>query len=348
MARPSGKDRGLFERPKDSNIWWIRFHDQAGEERREKIGPKAAARAAYIKRKEEARLGKKLPELNRRPLTIGGLLDQYLSEMLSGKKPKGVNAYKKQAEFWRKKLGDHSASDIQPGEIERIKSTLEADLAPATVNRRLTFLRRLYTLAVRDLKIPTNPLSQGRVKQLREKNRKERFFTPEEDARMKANARPAFWQWILLGLHTGLRRGEQFALKREHVDLKGRFVWLEDTKAGEPQRMRLNSIAVGVLQGILDSHDSEWVFPGRTGGHIHLDAVTRRFGRLCAALHLKDATWHTLRHTFISRLAMLGTPLPTLQKLARHKTIQITLRYAHLCPKHEEENLEELANKFPV
>lgn len=345
MARKDGIDRGLFQR--DGN-WWIRYADEAGKERRELAGSKSAARQLYNKRKEEARLGRKLPPPNRKPVTVAGLLDHYLPEMLSGKKPKGVKAYQKQAEIWRKKLGDEVAASLEPGKVERIKSQLEGSLAPATVNRRLTFLRRLFSLAVRDGKVASNPLGQGRVRQLREKNCKERFFSQEEEQAMKATARPALWSWILLGLNTGLRRGEQFALKREHVDLKARSIWLEDTKAGEPQRLRLNSVAVEVLTGLLGSHDSEWVFPGRSGGHIHLDAVTRRFARLCKALNLKGATWHTLRHTFISRLAMLGTPLPSLQKLARHKTIQVTLRYSHLCPRQEEENLEELAKKFSL
>ncbi len=254
MARPDGKDRGLFQRPADSGVWWIRWTDQGGQEHREKIGAKSSARQAYMKRKEEVRQGVKLPDLKRRPLNVGNLLDQYLPEMLSGKKEKGVRAYRRQAEFWRGKLGDLTASEIQPGEIERIKSQLEKTMAPATVNRRLTFLRRLFTLAVRDQKMATNPISQGRVKLLREKNCKERFFSPEEEAAIKGRALPDFWLWVLLALYTGLRRGEQFGLKREHVDLARRSVWLEDTKAGEPQRMRLNSVAVAVLTKILADH----------------------------------------------------------------------------------------------
>lgn len=39
---------------------------------------------------------------------------------------------------------------------------------------------------------------------------------------------------------------------------------------------------------------------------------------------------------------MMAVPLPTVQKLARHKSITMTLRYAHLCPNHEEEALENL------
>jgi hypothetical protein len=37
------KQRGLFERPTGSHIWWIRFADTTGRIRREKAGRKSAA-----------------------------------------------------------------------------------------------------------------------------------------------------------------------------------------------------------------------------------------------------------------------------------------------------------------
>ncbi len=39
-ARRSGRrrQRGIFERPKGSGVWWVRYHDQFGREHREKVG----------------------------------------------------------------------------------------------------------------------------------------------------------------------------------------------------------------------------------------------------------------------------------------------------------------------
>jgi site-specific recombinase XerD len=53
-------------------------------------------------------------------------------------------------------------------------------------------------------------------------------------------------------------------------------------------------------------------------------------------------TWHTLRHTFISRLVMAGVDLRTVMELAGHKTIQMTMRYAHLAPGHAAKAVEKL------
>jgi site-specific recombinase XerD len=53
-------------------------------------------------------------------------------------------------------------------------------------------------------------------------------------------------------------------------------------------------------------------------------------------------TWHCLRHTFISRLVMKGVDLRTVQELAGHKTIAMTVRYAHLAPEHNQAAIEKL------
>jgi len=68
---------------------------------------------------------------------------------------------------------------------------------------------------------------------------------------------------------------------------------------------------------------------------------------------LKDAkisgfTWHCLRHTFASRLVMAGVDLRTVQELMGHKTISMTVRYAHLAPKHTLTAVERLDASTPA
>jgi integrase len=56
-----------------------------------------------------------------------------------------------------------------------------------------------------------------------------------------------------------------------------------------------------------------------------------------------DVTPHVCRRTFASRLVMAGVDIPTVMKLMRHKSIAMTMRYAHLSPKHEREAIARLA-----
>jgi hypothetical protein len=61
------KPRGIFERPKGSDIWWVRYHDQTGLEHREKVGPKKLALDVYAKRKTEVREGTIFPRADPPP-----------------------------------------------------------------------------------------------------------------------------------------------------------------------------------------------------------------------------------------------------------------------------------------
>ena len=54
-------------------------------------------------------------------------------------------------------------------------------------------------------------------------------------------------------------------------------------------------------------------------------------------------TWHELRHTFASRLAMRGVPLGTIAALLRHSTTALVKRYAHLSPAYLKGAVEEVS-----
>src|SRR5262245_25306171 len=56
------KIRGIFERPKGSGIWWIRYADEFGKIHREKVGMRSRALEVYQQRKTEIRLGKFKPQ----------------------------------------------------------------------------------------------------------------------------------------------------------------------------------------------------------------------------------------------------------------------------------------------
>ena len=57
---------------------------------------------------------------------------------------------------------------------------------------------------------------------------------------------------------------------------------------------------------------------------------------------IKDVHWHTLRHTFASRLVIAGVSLDEVSELMGHTTLEMTKRYAHLANKNHQEALAVL------
>jgi integrase len=133
-----------------------------------------------------------------------------------------------------------------------------------------------------------------------------------------------------MALFTGLRRGELFKLKWEHVDFDRRFISIVDPKGGPDEKIPLNEPA----RLLLESHprtDSPFVFPGRGGGqrkdiNKHINQIKQKAG-----LPSDFRPLHGLRHVYASILASSGQiDLYTLQKLLTHKSPMMTQRYAHL------------------
>ena len=56
------KHRGVYEKIKDSGMYWIRYRDQYRKTHREKVGAFTAAVGRYEQRKTEVRLGRFDPE----------------------------------------------------------------------------------------------------------------------------------------------------------------------------------------------------------------------------------------------------------------------------------------------
>ena len=86
---------------------------------------------------------------------------------------------------------------------------------------------------------------------------------------------------------------------------------------------------------------AEWDPRGKGRRDAH-NFYNRVFLPALEKAEIQDVVWHTLRHTFASRLVMAGVDLRTVQELMGHKDITMTIRYSHLSPSHLKEAVQRL------
>ena len=120
-------------------------------------------------------------------------------------------------------------------------------------------------------------------------------------------------------------------------------------KSGESRSVPMNKVLTGALQAIrMEPSSTDFVFRSSHGTPYR--SFRSSFERAIRRAGIEDFTFHDLRHTFASRLAMKGADLPTVKELMGHKRIEMTLRYMHLSSDHKRRAinlLDENEEKVP-
>jgi integrase len=87
---------------------------------------------------------------------------------------------------------------------------------------------------------------------------------------------------------------------------------------------------------------SEFVFPGRKGKPILVTSLDHQHVNVRELLKMpEDFVVHSLRHTMLTRLGLLGVDAFTM-KIAGHSSITISQRYVHPSPESVERAFEKL------
>jgi site-specific recombinase XerD len=237
----------------------------------------------------------------------------------------------------------------------------EREWTGGTQNRFKSSLSTVFREGMRAGKVSVNPARL--IRRAKESLGRVRFLSYNEEAklrkaiaanlpgRIKDDGESAFAQ-LDVALHTGMRKSEQFTPTWDQVDLERGYIYLSMTKNGSDRFVTLNSAAVQVLRSLQERHKRLGLPPDSTLFHSKREGLIKNprkwFATALEQAEIKGVTWHTLRHTFASRLVMGGVDLKTVQELMGHKTIAMTARYAHLAPTHKLQALETLVRPGSV
>ena len=143
--------------------------------------------------------------------------------------------------------------------------------------------------------------------------------------------RDIFW----FGFYTGMRVGEIFGLRWDHVDLEREIFRIEETKTGNALELPITRQLAAILARRLAEHGNgagrsgPWVFPSTTSASGHAEELQHLYARIGRAAGTKF-WFHGLRNCFITvaeRELML--PRSLTKRLVNHaRTDDVTEGYA--------------------
>ncbi len=341
------KVRGVFEREPGSGVWWI-CYKQGTVRKREMVGRRGDAIELYRQRKTELRAGAKLaPNLRTKGVTFGVLAAEAL-KWSAEFHPKDIRTVTGRMAKLTGAFGPMAASELTPQMIDTWLTEYRTKggkaLAPATKNRFRALISLVYRQGMRHGKVKVNPARL--VAARAENNARVRYLLPDEEKALRKameDGRACYLPALDVSLNTGMRLSEQFSLTWEAIDFERREIVLEETKNGSSRRIPINSVCEAALRSLVTEGQkpTDRVFSSRHGKAIN--TPRKWFEASLADAKIEGVTWHTLRHTFCSRLAMAGIDIRMIAELAGHKTLAMAMRYSHLAPSSKLSAIEKLA-----
>jgi integrase len=161
-------------------------------------------------------------------------------------------------------------------------------------------------------------------------NTRERIFSPDELQRLYAVSPRWLENIIRFAVGTGCRQGEILSLTWDQVDLAERLIKLNSsqTKSKYARVVRILPDVEALLRSIPRALHTNRVFLSATGRPIRTwgGGPHRAWAKALREAEISDATFHDLRHTFVTLAMRGGNPSHVVMLQVGHKSAAMLRR----------------------
>lgn len=260
-------------------------------------------------------------------LTLIGITEEYLNsierDQRTGKVKKGHTDLTYKVKAIARRFGDTAIDDINEKALVAYKMERFTQVKPSSVRKDLEILRRFLVWANKEKGTQAQPEIITQSFLPAEADRRETVITDKQYSALCgwcASSRSWLEPIMIIAYETAMRRGEILSLQPEWIDFSRRCICLpeEVCKNGKAREVPLSQTALIVLEamigeGALKVQDGQRIFTANA------DHVSKTFSDACSELGIKEAVFHSLRHTAISRYAKKpGMNIFTLSAISGH------------------------------
>ncbi len=242
---------------------------------------------------------------------------------------------------------------IEYADIEKYLIFLKENEKDKSVNTDLSAIRSFYKFLMIEKKIENSPFEY--IRNLKTAKKIPSALTKEEVEKflnIETNNHTDFRNKTMIELMygTGIRVSELVSLKLNDIDLHMALIKVMG-KGSKERQVPIGDYALGSLVDYIHNHrehllkknNSDFVFVGKSGGHITREQFFRIISNIGKKLNIrKSVSPHTLRHSFATHLLDSGADLRIIQELLGHSSVTTTEIYTHV----SKEKLKENYNKF--
>ncbi|MCX5815318.1 MAG: site-specific integrase [Proteobacteria bacterium] len=321
---------GLYKR--GDTYWMNVMHNAKRIQKSLETGNKSLAQKIYAKAITEMTENRYFDGAEAKRMTFDQLIEKYMKShehMRDRTSLKALNAF-----FSGRNVLEINSRFVSDYRDQR----KQAGRKPATIYQELSFLRRVFNVAIREWELlKDNPVSKLSFS-VGNKNARTRWLTlAEEQTLLECATNPYYLRALLiLALHTGMRRGEILNIRWEDVDFERKLITVMESKNGDKRGIPMSNLVFQTLKSYRERGIKGKVF------NISVRSIREAYDKAILKAGINDFHFHDLRHTFATRLVQNGVDLYKIKEILGHKTINMTLRYAHHYPESLRGSIEIL------
>lgn len=208
----------------------------------------------------------------------------------------------------------------------------------ATANRTLTVLKAALNYAFQESRIQSDEAWRKVKPFLSVDAPVIRFLSDNESVRLINACNGAFRHIVKAALATGCRYGELTRMQvGDFVSEAGGTITVRESKAGKPRRVVLAADGLALFKELTAGKlTKDLIFIRDDGNKWDRSHQQRPLEAACVRAKIEPtATFHILRHTYASKLAMSGVPMGVIAAQLGHSDTRMTEKhYAHLSPNY--------------